>query len=175
MVDLWLQGGHDDYGTAGDLLRVMLHIPSKSEQAILDCIRFVSQGRIPGRAADYCVFEIRSFISDIEEIVPSVLSSLNEIATACLQPFASNSAVSTSLPREACAPLELLPVICGLLLRHNIQRAVKEYKQTLVRILDAFLSALWPSSVFVAVANIAAELYPCFKRNHLSQLKVCNT
>jgi hypothetical protein len=163
------------------LLRIALCVDSICQKASIECLQCINKGQITGRAAIFCISEIRiSLLSSMtssfssttyiqkQEIIDSLAEHANDLANICIQPFIFHNNQPIDI-QQSMINLDLLPAALSVLF--TLRKRYRSLPRMEAHIINSLLAAEWQSSSFVPLFNILSELFPYLKENHLKQIK----
>lgn len=171
----------DFNATPSELLKVGIGVNSISYDAVISCIQAIQTGAIFGRAAIFCISEIRMFLLSkstfqCDEAIQganTVLEHVFDVVMLCVTPFIDLDRKQSFLDDSISAGfvgLELVPVAIGIL--SSARKRFRKTPRYHVKIIDHLLRCDWQPSAVLPLSNMLCEIHPVLKRRHFRDFKV---
>jgi hypothetical protein len=168
--------------TPVESLQFLLCINSIWCESALACIESIQTGHIVGRAAVYCVSEIRLVVNKVSQpcfwdlqswdttlSLKKVVAQIQEIGSKCIEPLYGGEESDVQL-FSVC--LELLPAVIGALDGLKVYGDSNLGDADTENILDSMFYVEWDLSLLLPISSILCELYAYMNKRHLVEFKV---
>ena len=179
----WAEGSDNEVSaslTASELLRIGLMVPSIAHETCVSCIDAIQTGQIVGRAAIFCVSEIRLCLVSLASIemdesilsIKRIAERINDIAVKSFRPFLTDAPGFrfTRDLQSSMVCLELLPHSIGILC--GLRKRFLSLPRLYISRIDDILNTPWTSRTALPFANLICDLFLNLKSRHVREFKV---